>query len=59
MTSVYERLGVRTIVNAAGPSTRLSGSILPAEVAQAMVEASRHCVDIAELQAWRERPLPA
>ena len=52
MTSVYERLGVRTIVNAAGPSTRLSGSILPAEVAQAMVEASRHCVDIAELQAW-------
>ena len=48
--NVYSRLGVRTIINAAGPSTRLSGSIMPPEVAAAMSEASRFCVDIAELQ---------
>ncbi len=52
MGNIYERLGVRTIINAAGPATRLSGSILPEEVAEAMREASQFCVDIAELQAW-------
>jgi D-glucosaminate-6-phosphate ammonia-lyase len=51
MTNVYERLGVRTIINAKGPSTRLSGGIMRPEVAEAMVEASRHCVEMAELQA--------
>jgi L-seryl-tRNA(Ser) seleniumtransferase len=51
MSHVYERLGVRTIVNASGPATRLSGSIMPPEVAEAMRDASQHCVDIAELQA--------
>jgi L-seryl-tRNA(Ser) seleniumtransferase len=48
--SVYQRLGVRTIVNASGPSTRLSGGIMRPEVAAAMAEASQWCVDIAELQ---------
>jgi D-glucosaminate-6-phosphate ammonia-lyase len=48
--SVYDRLGVRTIVNASGPSTRLSGNILRPEVASAMAEASQWCVDLAELQ---------
>jgi len=51
MGNVYERIGVRTIINAKGPSTRLSGGHMRAEVAEAMVEASRHCVDMAELQA--------
>jgi L-seryl-tRNA(Ser) seleniumtransferase len=51
MTNVYERLGVRTIINAKGPSTRLSGGVMRPEVAEAMVEASQHCVEIAELQA--------
>jgi len=55
MATIYERLGVRTIINGQGPATRLSGGIMPAEVAQAMVEASRHCVDIAELQAAASR----
>jgi len=55
MASIYERLGVRTIINAQGPATRLSGGIMPPEVASAMVEASRHCVDIAELQAAASR----
>lgn len=49
--SIYGRLGVRTIINASGPSTRLSGGIMDPEVAQAMAEASQWCVDIAELQA--------
>jgi hypothetical protein len=48
--NVYQRLGVRTIVNASGPSTRLSGGIMRPEVAAAMAEASQWCVDVAELQ---------
>ncbi|MEE3215142.1 MAG: L-seryl-tRNA selenium transferase, partial [Pseudomonadota bacterium] len=48
--NVYDRLGVRTIINASGPATRLSGSIMLPEAAQAMKEASQYCVDIAELQ---------
>ena len=48
--TIYGRLGVRTIVNASGPSTRLSGGIMHPEVAQAMVEASQWCVDLGELQ---------
>lgn len=49
--NVYETLGVRTIVNAKGPATRLSGGVMRPEISAAMVEASRHCVDMAELQA--------
>ena len=51
MANIYERLGVRTIINANGPSTRLSGGIMRREVAEAMGEASQHCVEMAELQA--------
>jgi L-seryl-tRNA(Ser) seleniumtransferase len=51
MANVYERLRVRTIINAKGPSTRLSGGLMRPEVVQAMVEASQHCVEMAELQA--------
>ena len=51
MTNVYTALGVPTIINAKGPSTRLSGGIMRPEVAKAMVEASQHCVDMAVLQA--------
>ena len=51
MPNIYEALGVPTIINAVGPATRLSGSIMAPEVSQAMVEASQHCVDIAQLQA--------
>jgi D-glucosaminate-6-phosphate ammonia-lyase len=48
--NVYQRLGIRTIVNASGPSTRLTGGIMRPEVAEAMAEASQWCVDLAELQ---------
>jgi D-glucosaminate-6-phosphate ammonia-lyase len=51
MTNIYERLGVRTIINAKGPSTRLSGGRMAPQVTEAMVDASRHCVDMAELHA--------
>ena len=49
--SIYESLGVRRIVNASGAKTRLSGSIMPDEVVQAMVQASRELVDMEDLQA--------
>jgi L-seryl-tRNA(Ser) seleniumtransferase len=48
--NVYERLGVPTIINATGPSTRLSGGLMRPEVAAAMAEASQHCVEIVRLQ---------
>ncbi|MBT3344646.1 MAG: aminotransferase class V-fold PLP-dependent enzyme [Gemmatimonadetes bacterium] len=51
MTHVYERLGIRPVINALGPATRVSGSIMPLEVADAMREASQYCVDITSLQA--------
>lgn len=51
MPNIYEQIGVRPIINASGPSTRLSGGIMDPEVADAMREASQYCVDIAELQA--------
>ncbi|MEE8285004.1 MAG: aminotransferase class V-fold PLP-dependent enzyme [Alphaproteobacteria bacterium] len=50
MPNIYQRLGVRTIVNAKGPSTRVSGAIMPPQVAAAMQEASQHCVEMIELQ---------
>jgi len=51
MVSIFEQLGVRTIINAAGPVTRLSGARMDEDVIDAMREASQVCVDIAELQA--------
>ncbi|MBA4098771.1 MAG: hypothetical protein C0484_18655 [Rhodospirillum sp.] len=49
--NIYERRGVRTLINAKGPATRLSGGIMRPEVTAAMAEAAKHCVDMAELQA--------
>lgn len=46
---MYERLGVKTVVNAAGTWTVLGGSIIDDEVLQAMVEASKYYVDMEEL----------
>jgi L-seryl-tRNA(Ser) seleniumtransferase len=51
MANIYEELGVEPIINAVGPSTRLSGGIMRGEVAEAMRQASEYCVDIAQLQA--------
>jgi D-glucosaminate-6-phosphate ammonia-lyase len=48
--SIYGRLGVRTFINAFGTLTTLSGTLTPPEVRRAMDEASRHYVEIHELQ---------
>jgi uncharacterized pyridoxal phosphate-dependent enzyme len=47
--NIYERLGVRTRINAKGTYTHLSGSLMPAEVSQALEEASHHYVVLEEL----------
>lgn len=49
--SIYERLGARTFINAAGTYTRLGGSRMPPVVVEAMREAAAHFVDIDELHA--------
>jgi L-seryl-tRNA(Ser) seleniumtransferase len=47
---VYQRLGVRTFINAVGTITTFSGTLMPPEVSRAMEEASRNFVPIHELQ---------
>ncbi len=51
MSDVFARLGVKTIINANGPATRLSGGLMRPEVVAAMAEASTRCVEIVDLQA--------
>jgi L-seryl-tRNA(Ser) seleniumtransferase len=46
---VYEKLGVKRIVNGWGTITRVGGSLMPPEVVEAMAEAARSFVDIDEL----------
>ncbi|MEZ4524233.1 MAG: aminotransferase class V-fold PLP-dependent enzyme [Thermomicrobiales bacterium] len=48
--SVYERLGLPTVINADATLTRLGGSLMPPEVVEAMQEASRNFVDLNDLQ---------
>src|SRR5262249_54122171 len=47
---VYEALGIKPVINAAGTFTALGGSVMPPEVVVAWAEASRHFVDLVELQ---------
>jgi D-glucosaminate-6-phosphate ammonia-lyase len=47
---VYEALGVKPVINATGTVTALGGSLMPPEVVAAWVEASRHFVDLFDLQ---------
>jgi len=48
--SIYQRLGVRPVINAVGTLTTLSGSVMLPEVKRAMDEASRSFVRIHDLQ---------
>ena len=50
MESFYERYGIKTIINAAGPMTKLSGHILAPEVREAMASAGAACARIEDLQ---------
>lgn len=46
-TSIYERmLGVRPVINAAGPITSLAGTLMPKRVTEAMAEAGRRGASI-------------
>jgi uncharacterized pyridoxal phosphate-dependent enzyme len=47
---VYEDLGVKKVINAWGPMTRIGGSRMREEVLAAMVEGGRAFVDLDELQ---------
>ncbi len=49
--NIYQRRGVRTLINAKGPATRLSGGIMRPEVVAAMADAAGQCVDMAEMEA--------
>src|SRR5215831_7158264 len=49
-SSVYESLGVKPVINAAGTFTALGGSLMPPEVAAAWVEASKSWVSLTDLQ---------
>ena len=53
--TIYDRLGVRPVVNAAGTLTRLGGTLMCAEALQAMHEAARSAVVIDELQEAASR----
>ena len=48
---VYQRYGVRSILNLAGTSTRVGGALMPPEVVEAMSEAATESVSMTELQA--------
>lgn len=50
-TTIYDHLGVRTIINASGATTAVSGTLISPEVAAAMVEAARAFVVLDELNA--------
>src|SRR5262249_29897391 len=48
--SLLEELGIKPVINASATLTRLGGSIMPPQVLAAMEDASRHWVDLDELQ---------
>lgn len=50
MTDILDRLGFSRVINAIGTATRLGASPIHPEVMEAMAQASRHCVDMGELQ---------
>ena len=59
MTTIFDRRGIPTIINAAGTLTRLSGSPLAPGVAAAMAEADYASVDLFQLQAHASRAIAA
>ena len=47
---LFKELGVRTFINAAGTFTTMTASLMPTEVMDSMVAASKHFVNLIELQ---------
>ncbi len=56
-SGIYDSLGVRPLINAAGTLTRLSGSIMAPETTAAMAEAAGSFVRIDTLQAAASRTI--
>lgn len=56
---VYKELGVRPIINAAGTYTYLSASLMPRPVIEAIESASKHFVNLNELQGAVGRRISA
>ncbi len=50
MTTLYERLGIRPLINGAATLTRLGGSLMPPSVVRAMAEAAESFVELTVLQ---------
>jgi uncharacterized pyridoxal phosphate-dependent enzyme len=50
LPDVYEAIGVKHVINATGTVTALGGSLMPAEVVAAWTSASRHFVNLIDLQ---------
>ena len=48
--NIYESLGLKPLINAAGTYTAIGGSKMSENTANLMKEASRHFIDIRELQ---------
>ena len=48
--SIYSDLNIRPVINATATLTKLGGSLMPAEVREAMEEASRAFIQLDELQ---------
>ena len=55
--SVFEQLGLRQVINAAGKLTVLAASVMSDETAAAMVEAGQRFVDLAELMRAADRAI--
>src|SRR5256886_16823710 len=55
LMTIYERLGVRPVVNAAGTLTRLGGTMMCEEAVEAMQEVAPSAVGIDELQEAASR----
>ena len=51
LTSIYQDLGVREVVNAAGTKTRIGGSLIREEALEAMNSAASGFVEVGDLQA--------
>lgn len=52
MGSIYDEIGIPTVINAEGSMTYLGGSLMAPEIMEAMTRAGEHFVPIADLMAW-------
>jgi D-glucosaminate-6-phosphate ammonia-lyase len=50
MATIYDQLGVRTVINASGTGTRWGGTLMPPEVVEAMAQAGKAFVRMEDLQ---------